>query len=214
LTGWFGKKKRSRELVIQIRRELEALRTQADRQDTEIREAEAKELKDLRSGGLEFGSPQFKLKVGEDLSELSKVEIERKYLQNQDKIRDLDVWLPRLKQQIREFFELSTTVRAVYLQIDDFYHLTREDQPLVMDYIHRLCKDLPLYFKVATLRHASTLYADRLGQPLGAQERHDYQRPPNRCNRRSAWPRRLKIRYEMVSYEPGHWPWDPPAPGK
>ena len=65
-------------------------------------------------------------------------------------------------------------VRAVYLQIDDFYHLIREDQPLVMDYIHRLCKDLPLYFKLATLRHASTLYADR-GQPLGAQERHDYQ---------------------------------------
>src|SRR2546430_7614824 len=44
-----------------------------------------------------------------------------------------------------------------------------------MDYIHQLCKDLPLFFKVATLRHASTLYADRLGQPLGAQERHDYQ---------------------------------------
>jgi hypothetical protein len=44
-----------------------------------------------------------------------------------------------------------------------------------MDYIHRLCKDLPLYFKVATLKHASTLYADRHGQPLGAQERHDYQ---------------------------------------
>ena len=39
-----------------------------------------------------------------------------------------------------------------------------------MDYIHRLCKDLPLHFKLATLRHASTLYADRLGQPLGAQD--------------------------------------------
>ncbi|HYT88729.1 MAG TPA: hypothetical protein VEL76_08475 [Gemmataceae bacterium] len=57
----------------------------------------------------------------------------------------------------------------------DFYDLARIDQPLVMDYIHRLCKDLPLYFKVATLRHASTLYADRKGQPIGAQERHDYQ---------------------------------------
>lgn len=67
------------------------------------------------------------------------------------------MWLPRLKQGIREFFELSTSVHAVYLQIDDFYHLKRVDQPLVMDYIHRLCKDLPLYFKVATLRHASTL---------------------------------------------------------
>jgi hypothetical protein len=44
-----------------------------------------------------------------------------------------------------------------------------------MDYVHRLCKDLPLYFKVATLRHASVLYADREGQPTGAQERHDYQ---------------------------------------
>jgi hypothetical protein len=41
--------------------------------------------------------------------------------------------------------------------------------------MHRLCKDLPLYFKVATLRHSSTLYADRDGQPIGAQERHDYQ---------------------------------------
>ena len=57
----------------------------------------------------------------------------------------------------------------------DFYHLQRENQPFIMDYIHRLCKDLPLYFKVATLRHASVLYAERGGQPVGAQERHDYQ---------------------------------------
>lgn len=41
--------------------------------------------------------------------------------------------------------------------------------------MHRLCKDIPLYFKIATLRHSSTLYADRDGQPIGAQERHDYQ---------------------------------------
>jgi len=63
----------------------------------------------------------------------------------------------------------------VYLQIDDFYHLRRADQPHVMDYVHRLCKDLPFYFKIATLRHASVLYADRQGQPTGAQARNDYQ---------------------------------------
>jgi hypothetical protein len=34
---------------------------------------------------------------------------------------------------------------------------------------------VPLYFKIATLRHASTLFVDREGQPIGAQERHDYQ---------------------------------------
>lgn len=113
--------------------------------------------------------------MSSDLSQLSRSETERKYSQNVSKIRELDMLLPDLKKQIREFFDLSKEVKAVFLQVDDFYHLSREDQPLVMDYLHRLCKDLPLYFKVATLKHASTLYADRHGQPLGAQERHDYQ---------------------------------------
>ncbi len=83
--------------------------------------------------------------------------------------------MPQLKNQIREFFELSKHVKAVLVQVNDFYHLRRVDQPFVMDYIHRLCKDLPLYFKIATLRHVSSLYADRKGQPTGVQERHDYQ---------------------------------------
>jgi hypothetical protein len=47
-------------------------------------------------------------------------------------------------------------------------------EPHVADYVHRLCKDVPLFFKFATLRHATTLYADRNKQPTGAQERHDY----------------------------------------
>ena len=89
--------------------------------------------------------------------------------------QELDRWLPGLKESIRSFFALSTSTTGVILQIDDLYHLKRTDQAFVVDYIHRLCKDLPLYFKIATLRHASTLYADRDGQPIGAQERHDYQ---------------------------------------
>ena len=101
--------------------------------------------------------------------------LELRYAHRTAKLRELHTWLPQLKQQIREFFGLSKSVKAVFLQLDDFYHLARVDQPDVMDYLHRLCKDLPLYFKVATLRHSSTLYADRDGQPIGAQERHDYQ---------------------------------------
>ncbi len=82
---------------------------------------------------------------------------------------------PCIKENIRTFFSLSDSTKAVFLQIDDLYHLKRTDQAFVVDYIHRLCKDLPLYFKIATLRHASTLFVDREGQPIGAQERHDYQ---------------------------------------
>lgn len=175
LSGWFGKKRRSRELIVEIRKELRELQKKSDRQDTQVRESESNETKDSQSAAVKAGGTAIGAQANQELSELSKVEVERQYTHNRDKIRDLDMWLPRLKQQIREFFALSSSVKSVYLQIDDFYHLSREDQPLVMDYIHRLCKDLPLYFKVATLRHASTLYADRLGQPLGAQERHDYQ---------------------------------------
>lgn len=175
LTGWFGKKRRSRDLIGQIRKDLRELRDKADQQESEIRQAEQRQTKESSNTGLKVGHAGASLNVGDNLEQLSKLEIERKYSLNYDKMRDLDMWLPRLKQQIREFFDLSSTVKAIYLQIDDFYHLKRADQPLVMDYIHRLCKDLPLYFKLATLRHASTLYADRQGQPLGAQERNDYQ---------------------------------------
>jgi Cdc6-like AAA superfamily ATPase len=175
LRGWFGKKKRSREVIGQIRQQLHGLRERADRRETEIREAESMESRQSAKAEVGLGYGPVKASLSDDLSDYGKREIERKYNLNQDKIRELDMWLPRLKQQIREFFDLSNKVKTVFLQVDDFYHLSRADQALVMDYIHRLCKDLPLYFKVATLRHATTLYADRHGQPIGAQERHDYQ---------------------------------------
>jgi len=83
--------------------------------------------------------------------------------------------LPSYKSIIREFFSLSGKLQSVFIQIDDFYHLSRVDQPFVADYVHRLCKDTPLKFKLATLKHNSVLYIDRAGQPIGIQERHDYQ---------------------------------------
>ena len=85
--------------------------------------------------------------------------------------------LPQLKAEIREFFALSTSVKAVFLQIDDFYHLNRVDQPLVMDYIHRQCKDLPLDFKVATLKtqQPCTQGSAKVSRSAKLQERHDYQ---------------------------------------
>lgn len=102
-----------------------------------------------------------------------KATIEHEYEKLDSKIHKLNLLLPQLKRQIAEFFNLSS-VKSIFVELDDFYHMPRSMQPHVIDYVHRLCKDVPLYFKVATLRHATTLYADRGGQPTGAQERHDY----------------------------------------
>ncbi len=175
LSGWFGKKARSRDLVRDVLRRLAALQKSADIQSEDVRSTTALEAR--HSAGVSAASdvPGVQLKVDGSLSSRRKEEIERTFKLHKEKLQELDRWLPELKGQIREFFGLSTGVKAIFLQIDDLYHLRRTDQAFVVDYIHRLCKDLPIYFKIATLRHASTLYVDRDGQPIGAQERHDYQ---------------------------------------
>lgn len=175
LTGWFGRKKRSRDLVRLIREQLSQLRVSADTLEESVRNTISAEMSASTEESLAASTPPISARIGATTGAKSKSEIERSYNLRRDKLRELDIWLPRLKVQVREFFQVSNSVRAVFLQIDDLYHLKRVDQPFVIDYIHRLCKDVPLYFKIATLRHASSLYVDRDGQPVGAQERHDYQ---------------------------------------
>jgi hypothetical protein len=115
------------------------------------------------------------LTLGGDFARTRGVAVEAAYQRADSKIRDLNMLLPDLKADLRKLFKILKPVNTILLQIDDFYHLSRAIQPYVMDYVHRLCKDLPIYFKVATLKHATVLYSDRHNQPIGAQERHDYQ---------------------------------------
>ncbi len=171
LTGWFGKKKRSRELIQEIRRGLVALKQNPDERDAKVRRTAS--LEDQTSAAAGISSKG--LTVGTKAVSAQKAAIEHEYQQHDSKIQQLNLLLPTLKKRVRDFFDLSTEVKSVFLALDDFYHLQRTIQPHVADYIHRLCKDVPLYFKVATLRHASVLYADRDKQPMGIQERHDYQ---------------------------------------
>jgi hypothetical protein len=170
LTGWFGKKKRSRELIQEIRTELGKLKQQPDE-----REAKVKESKSAERGGQDsLKAEGYGLQVGLAEQSAQKAATEREYKEHDSKILQLNLLVPQLKERIREFFELSGDVKGVFLALDDFYHLPRNIQPYVADYVHRLCKDVPIYFKIATLRHASSLYADRGKQPIGVQERHDY----------------------------------------
>lgn len=171
LSGWFGKKKKSKDIITSVIKKLNELQRAADSQQEDIRRNESNER--ISRGNITTSGRRTLLQGG--YSANRREEVERTFSLHKVKLQELDRWLPELKSNVREFFALSTSVKSIYLQIDDLYHLRRTDQAFVIDYIHRLCKDLPLYFKVATLRHASTLYVDREGQPIGAQERHDYQ---------------------------------------
>jgi Cdc6-like AAA superfamily ATPase len=109
LTGWFGRKKRSRQLIETIRSKLAELRSSADTKEQQIREQTSSDRsrKNEVAGGIsnEYSS----LKAGTSATSSYRTEIEKSYSRHDDKLRELDMWLPELKRQIREFFALSTS---------------------------------------------------------------------------------------------------------
>jgi hypothetical protein len=175
LSGWFGRKKRSRDLLKNIRMQLSELKAADEVVDAAIKTVSS--VEGSRDISTKVALPNAKIAVnsGIGFARKHRDELERTFQSRREKIAELDNWLPQLKRQVREFFDISNAVTAVYQQIDDLYHLRREDQPFVVDYVHRLCKDVPLFFKIATLRHASVLFVSREKQPIGAQERQDFQ---------------------------------------
>jgi hypothetical protein len=175
ISGWFGKKKKSKELIKAILAKLDSIQTEQDEVSESIRELDVQGVTDGTDLAVALGGENINLKGGLKSNSERKEEIEKTYTLYRKKLEKLELWIPELKRNIRDFISLSSKRKFIFIQVDDLYHLKRTDQAFVVDYIHRLCKDVPMFFKLATLRHASVLYIDRQGQPIGAQERHDYQ---------------------------------------
>lgn len=125
LSGWFGKRKKSRQLIQQIRSDLSKLRTVSDNQEESVRQLNAAEFSAGASTSLGAKGLGAEGRVGGDIGHKRKLETETTFHIRKDKLRELDTWLPRLKEQVREFFQLSSSVSSVFLQIDDLYHLKK-----------------------------------------------------------------------------------------
>ncbi|ASP35689.1 hypothetical protein [Labrenzia sp. VG12] len=173
--GWFGRKRRLKQIVQEVINDINKIKEQPDERTSEVRTESEENSTNKNSISLGAKSSGLDLGLKSDRSATASIRVERAFQEHQSKLKQLDIRLPEYKRNIREFFQLSSKVKFVFIQLDDLYHLDRVHQAFVVDYVHRLCKDLPLFFKIATLRHASTLYVDRNGQPFGAQERHDFQ---------------------------------------
>jgi len=176
LFRWFGKKKALRGIITGLRNDLQKLKSAPDEQAFDVRQLESEEDARKEKAGVTLGAnPIGSIDLASENNVRKKADIELKYQQNENKLQTLNHKLPEFKSRIKEFFEISGKIKSVFIQLDDFYQLNRLDQPFVADYVHRLCKDTPLKFKLATLKHNSVLYIERNRQPIGIQERHDYQ---------------------------------------
>ena len=123
LRGWFGKKKRSRELIASVRSELRKLKAREDIREREIREIETKDRGGSTLAAAEVRAP-VSLRAGVGLKDRTTRETEKTYRTLDSKIQELDTRLPRIKTQIREFlrflplsklssFKLTTFITCV-----------------------------------------------------------------------------------------------------
>jgi len=172
---YLGKEARSRKEVEGVVKELENLMVRADSQEEDVTDTSniSSAQKSTLGGAAGDKSVNISGSISDERSEANS--LQRRYRHRIEKLSDLDLKLPGFKKIIKRFFDSQKSFKYAFIQLDDFYHLRPIDQPFVADYVHRLCKDVPLYFKIATLRHVSNLYVERDGQPIGIQERQDFQ---------------------------------------
>jgi energy-coupling factor transporter ATP-binding protein EcfA2 len=72
----------------------------------------------------------------------------------------------------RLLIQAAQLCRGGFVFVDDLYLIRRDDQPLVLGYLHRLLKDSGFWLKIGSIRYLTTTYkaGDR---PIGMQLAHD-----------------------------------------
>ncbi len=78
-------------------------------------------------------------------------------------------FIPRLHAVIRRF--IDGTGVPLFLFLDDFHYLSRNDQPKILDMLHAIVRDANAWLKVAGIRHLSRWF--NVQPPVGLQIGHD-----------------------------------------
>jgi hypothetical protein len=81
----------------------------------------------------------------------------------------VDRLIPLMQQLLRRFGESSG--KPIYVFLDDFYYMRREDQPAVLDMIHGCVRDTDVWLKIASIRHLTRWF--QASPPMGLQTTHD-----------------------------------------
>ena len=139
LRGWFGRKKKSKEIIKNIIQELARLHQAADIHDEEVTRKKLAETETGINGSAGAEIDHLRLGLATKDHAKERQEVERSSRVHREKLQELDSWLPTLKESIRTFFKLSNSTSALLVQIDDLYpsavELRRDGRCLVT----RLC---------------------------------------------------------------------------
>ncbi len=128
LSGWFGRKRRSKELITQIRNDLNKLKSREDLVNKQVRELNKNRSNSSQDSSIALKTPPLAVRSNAGSENSTTSELETHYDISENKISELDSLLPNLKQKIRKLFELSSSVKAIFLQLDQLLLINHTEE--------------------------------------------------------------------------------------
>lgn len=77
--------------------------------------------------------------------------------------------VPRVQRDIARFLDAEGT--RIFAFIDDFYYVSRDAQPMILDMLHGATRDSQTWLKVASIRHLTNWW--QASPPMGLQSGQD-----------------------------------------
>lgn len=145
--------------VEKLRDRLNALLEESDEIDAEYQRSESGEKSEELGigGGVEKSGKDARFnRTTREMSSESRTSLARQKENKKEKVERLLLDFKDLMEGVAEHFG-----SCIFFVVDDFYFIRRIDQPPVIDYIHRICKDSSSFLKIATIRHRSQLYEEK-----------------------------------------------------
>jgi hypothetical protein len=84
-------------------------------------------------------------------------------------LRDAERLVPRVQRAIAQYLDVEGV--RLFVFVDDFYYVSRESQPLILDMLHGSVRDSKVWLKIASIRHLTNWW--QASPPTGLQSGQD-----------------------------------------
>ena len=166
-----GPRRRSSERIASVLSQLEAVYERPDQSKQKIFGREQQEVKKTLEPEVAAVQNVLRLAASISKSDLSEIGFEEEAVWT--KITALFNGIGNYRALIKECLNVLGG-RTLYLLIDDFYQIDRFHQPLIADYLKRLCRQIPCYVKIATVRNRTLLFVRDNLTEAGMQAGQDF----------------------------------------